>query len=108
MTQVQARGRLVLLDPSLSMTSSVYCKVSVIPGKSRCYQVIIKHDLMFESQSVGTLLMMDVLCPGDDVRAYLTGPPGPPGPPGGLGIGSFTFNPQEVADHVYSLLSREY
>lgn len=50
---------------------------------------------------------MNYLCPGEDVRRYVAGPPGPPGPPGDLGLGSPSFNTQEVAERVLSFLAGE-
>lgn len=47
------------------------------------------------------------VCPGEDVRAYITGPPGPPGPPGGPGYGGYPFNTQDLAERVYSLMNGE-
>lgn len=48
------------------------------------------------------------LCPGEDVRAYIAGPPGPPGPPGGPGFGGYPFNTQELAERVFSLMNGEF
>ena len=50
------------------------------------------------------------LCPGEEVRRHVAGPPGPPGPPGlpgAPGLGSFKFNTQEVAERVLSLMNGE-
>lgn len=47
------------------------------------------------------------VCPGEDVRAYIAGPPGPPGPPGGPGFGVYPFNTQDLAERVYSLMNGE-
>lgn len=50
---------------------------------------------------------MKYVFPGEDVRRYIAGPPGPPGPPGYPGYSSYTFNMQEVAERVLSLMSGE-
>lgn len=47
------------------------------------------------------------LCPGEDVRRYVAGPPGPPGPAGAPGRGSNRFNIQEVAERVLRLMNGE-
>lgn len=39
------------------------------------------------------------------MRRYIAGPPGPQGPPGAPGYGSYSFNTQEVAERVLSLMS---
>ena len=47
------------------------------------------------------------------MRRYVSGPPGPPGPPGlpgasgASGHGGYTFNTQEVAERVLSLMNGE-
>ena len=48
---------------------------------------------------------MNDLCPGEDVRRYVSGPPGPPGPPGDTDHGSYRINTQEVANRVLSLMN---
>lgn len=55
---------------------------------------------------------VNYLCPGEDIRRYVAGPPGPPGAPGppgsgASGHGGYTFNTQEVAERVLTLMNGE-
>lgn len=51
-----------------------------------------------------------VICLGEDVRRYLTGPPGPQGPPGQPGTSgghSVSYNYEDIATYVIKVLNGE-
>lgn len=57
---------------------------------------------------IAKLCLSVVICSGDDVRRYMSGPPGPqgpPGPPGASGGISGTYNIQEIATYVFNIMN---
>lgn len=69
---------------------------------------IMHHFLFFKLGCTKLNCVFALICPGDDVRRYLTGPPGPQGPPGppGTSVGlSGSYRVEEIATYVFNFMN---